>query len=157
MGTYPFGSDPALNGLWAEMQAAGVDLQFSLDIRRELWGKLIINNGVNALCALLQKDCETVFSDKSTAALVEQMMRETIAAARAEDVHLTESDLAHYLSIISSLGPVKPSMLNDREHGQPLELDAIPGAVISRAKQLGIAVPVTETVDSLLRFELRNS
>lgn len=153
-GRYPNGPDDAANTLWSMMQAAGVDVRVTNDIRRELWRKLIINNGVNPICALLERDCADVFADASTSELIDQMMLETAQAARVEDVFLTDEDIAGQRAIIQGLGAVKPSMLVDREHGRALELDTIAGAVIARAASRGMRVPVTETIDRLLRFSL---
>ncbi|MAI91249.1 2-dehydropantoate 2-reductase [Ponticaulis sp.] len=154
MGAYPNGSDMEMSALGEAMQKAGLDFRVSDDIRRELWRKIVINNGVNPICALLQRDCEIVFSNPETAVLVDQMMQETVLAARAEDIHLSDDEVAELRGIIFGLGPVKPSMQVDREQGRQLELDAIAGAIIERAKRYGASAPVTETIYRLLTAEL---
>ncbi len=154
MGAYPQGGDETISAFGELLQDAGLDVRISDDIRRELWRKIVINNGVNPICALLRQDCGEVFSDAGTAGLVDQLMLETIIAARADDVQLTEQDIAELRSIIFGLGHVKPSMQVDREQGRPLELDAISGAVIARALRTGERAPVTETIYHLLKAEM---
>ncbi len=121
------------------------------DIRRELWRKLAINNSVNPISALTGWDTGRLSHTKETAAMIRRLMRETAAAARADHVQLGEEDVRGMFQLIYDLEPIKTSMLVDREHGRPLELDAICGAVLSRAAQLGEDVPATEMMDGLLR------
>ncbi len=149
-GVFPSGEDDAITEFERQLDSIGLDIRVSKDIRRELWRKLVINNGVNSICALLQQDCGQVFANAGTARIVEKLMWETIQAARADGVELTDADFDELHSIIFGLGPVKPSMQVDREHGRLLELDAISGAVLARSDQLGVSAAVTETIFHLL-------
>lgn len=121
------------------------------DIRRELWRKLVINNGVNPISALTGWDTGRLSHTEETAAMIKRLMRETVAVARADDVQLGEQDVTELFQLIYDLEPIKTSMLVDREHGRPLELDAICGTVLNRAAKLNADVPATEMMDGLLR------
>ncbi|WP_018719002.1 ketopantoate reductase family protein [Arhodomonas aquaeolei] len=136
--------------LMAALQAAGVPVQETPDIRRELWRKLIINNGVNPISAVTGWDSQRLTHDERIAPVVKRLMRETATAARADGVELDETDVAEMFGIIHDLDPIKTSMLVDREHGRPLEVDAICGPVIERARRLGGDAPATEMVAALL-------
>ncbi|MCC5859316.1 MAG: 2-dehydropantoate 2-reductase [Ectothiorhodospiraceae bacterium] len=121
------------------------------DIRRELWRKLAINNGVNPISALTGWDTGRLSHTEETAAIIRRLMREAASVARADGVILGESDVDEMFRLVYELEPIKTSMLVDREHGRPLELDAICGAVIRRGRALGEDVPATEMMDGLLR------
>ena len=60
-----------------------------------------------------------------------------------------------------NLGFVRPSTLQDREKGKPLEHDALTGAVVRFGARLGVPTPVCETLDLLARMvsgeQTRNS
>ena len=60
--------------------------------------------------------------------------------------------------VLAGYGDVKPSMLQDLEHGRPTEIDFINGHVVDRGRRLGVAVPVNaaivETVHALSRGAL---
>ncbi|SEP08629.1 ketopantoate reductase family protein [Aquisalimonas asiatica] len=131
--------------------AGGTPVIETDDIRRELWRKLVINNGLNPVSALTGWDAERLSRNPDTAALIRRLMRETAAAARADHVELAEADIDEMFRIVYDLGPIKTSMLVDREQGRPLELDAICGAVLARARQLGDDAPATAVMASLLR------
>ncbi|WP_440995539.1 ketopantoate reductase family protein [Arhodomonas sp. SL1] len=132
------------------LEVAGVPVQETDDIRRELWRKLVINNGVNPISAVTGWDSWHLTHDERIAPLLKRLMRETASVARADGVTLNERDVEEMFAIIHDLDPIKTSMLVDREHGRPLELDAICGAVLERARRLGEDTPATEMVSALL-------
>ena len=136
---------------------AGIPTQLSADIQYELWRKLLINNGVNPLSALTGLDTKRLTSDPVFAKTVYRMMEEVAAVAKADQVRLGQQDIDEMFELISNFDAIKTSMLVDKEKGRPLELDGISGAVIRRAKQLGIEVPVTELIHALLESEAEQS
>jgi len=136
------------------LERAGLLPKVSVDIRRDMWRKLLLNTGVNPLSALLGWDTRRLIEDAQVAVLVRALMDETVAAGRADGVALQESDVVDMFDLIAGFPPVKTSMLVDLERGRPLELDAIAGAVIRRAERYGIAVPHTRTVATLLEARL---
>ena len=62
------------------------------NIRLELWNKLIINNGVNAICALVQEESGPLIRDEKMGKLIYGLMRETAIASNAVGVNLTQED-----------------------------------------------------------------
>jgi 2-dehydropantoate 2-reductase len=77
------------------------------------------------------------------------LAREATQAALAEGVELdAEANLRRLSGLPASM---KSSMLKDAEAGQPLEVDAIGGAVLRAAERAGIDVPVTSRLVADLR------
>lgn len=136
--------------LAAAFDAAGLPTTVSDDISRELWKKLVINNGMNPLSALVRRDTRTIAHDRLLAPLVHALMQETARAAAADGVHLGDADVAEMFELIRTFDAIKTSMLVDLEHGRPLEVEAIAGAVLRRAAVLKIPVPHTRMVHALL-------
>ena len=126
------------------------------DIRRELWRKLVINNGVNPLSALTQLKTGALTQHEEFAPLVREMMRETALVARADDEELTDKDVEEMFELIRTFDSIKASMLIDREKGRPLELEAISGVILQRAETLGVKVPYTQMVYALLKQAIAN-
>ncbi|QLQ30808.1 MAG: 2-dehydropantoate 2-reductase [Candidatus Thiothrix singaporensis] len=145
---------PALVGAFNQ---AGIPTQQVSNIRRELWRKLLINNGVNPLSALTGLDTGTLSNHPQFGSIVHQLMLEAAQVARADDEPLTPKDADEMYELIRTFDPIKTSMLVDLEKGRQLEVDAISGAVIRRAQQLGIAVPHTTTVHALLTHQLEGT
>ncbi len=131
---------------------AGIPSQITPDIQRELWRKLIINNGVNPLSALAQLDTRSLTQNPVLRSTVYKMMQETAAAAASDGLELDVTDIDEMFELICNFDAIKTSMLVDREKGRPLELDGISGTVLHRSKSLGIEAPTTALVSELLRL-----
>jgi 2-dehydropantoate 2-reductase len=133
-------------------QTAGIPATASPDIRRELWRKLLINNGVNPLSALTGLDTGRLTADPVLGRTVHALMEEAAAAARLEGVPLDRKDVDEMYHLIHTFDPIKTSMLVDREQGRPLELDGICGAVTRRLEAAGEEAPWTRLIRALLEL-----
>ena len=133
---------------------SGIPTQTTYDIKQELWKKLIINNGVNALCALLEVKTGVLFDTAKLANIVYGLMQETARAARSVNVKILDDDVNAMFDLISQFESIKPSMLIDVEYGRMIELDEICGVVIRALHQVGEDAPYTKTISTLLEFKL---
>lgn len=133
---------------------AGIPTQTTYDIKQELWKKLIINNGVNALCALLRIKTGTLFDKSSLCDVVYGLMQETAHAARSLHVKISQEDVDAMFDLIKHFDSIKPSMLVDLEQGRALEIEEICGVVIRALHQIGVDAPYTQTIKALLEFKI---
>ncbi|WP_252737753.1 ketopantoate reductase family protein [Marinobacter salexigens] len=160
MGEWPVVPDeqdarrPLLEILQTAFEKAGIPSMVSDNIRSELWRKLVINNGVNPISALTGLDTQSLTRHPRFSQIVQGMMAEAAAAAKADGVELGKADVDEMFALISSFNAIKTSMLVDKEKGRPLELDGIAGAVLRRSNELGIDAPYTTTVNALLEHGL---
>lgn len=133
---------------------AGIPTQITSDIRKELWKKLIINNGVNALCALLEVKTGVLMHHPKLSQLVLGLMQETARAARVLHVNISSEDVDAMFKLILGFESIKPSMLVDLEHHRALELEEICGVVIRTLEKESLDAPYTRTITSLLEYKL---
>lgn len=126
------------------------------DINKELWKKLIINNGVNAICALLEIKTGVLMNDEKLSSLVYGLMKETQCAAKACDVNISDDELNEMYELIKNFDSIKPSMLVDREYKRALEIDEICTVVINYNKKQNIDSAYTKTISYLLDFIYKN-
>lgn len=133
---------------------AGIPTQTTHDIKQELWKKLIINNGVNALCALLRVKTGVLFDKSSLCDVVYGLMQETAHAARSLHVKILQEDVDAMFELIKQFDSIKPSMLVDLEQNRALEIEEICGVVIRALHQIGVDAPYTKTIKALLEFKL---
>lgn len=122
------------------------------NIKLELWKKLVINNGVNALCALVKEETGVVMHNEKLARLVYGLMSETVLAAKNQGIILTKADVDEMYELITKFDSIKPSMLVDVENNRPIELDEICNVVVRNCEALGFDAPYTRTISSLLEF-----
>lgn len=122
------------------------------DIRLELWNKLIINNGVNAICALVQEESGPLIRNEKTAKLIYGLMSEAAHASNAVGVNLSQEDAKKMFELMTSFQSVKPSMWVDTENNRDLELEDICGVVIKNCEKLGVDAPYTRAISTILEF-----
>jgi len=122
------------------------------DIKLELWNKLIINNGVNAICALVEEESGPLLKNEKTSKLIYGLMSEAVLASNAVGVNLTQDDANKMFELMKTFQSVKPSMWVDTQNNRDLELDEICGVVIKNCQKQGIDAPYTRTISTLLEF-----
>jgi 2-dehydropantoate 2-reductase len=143
-------ADPArVEGLAARLAEVGLDVTVRDSEAFALWTKLSLLAPIALLTTWAGApigETRTRHPDELVA-----LVRETTQAALAEGVAL-ELDAEAILRRLNALpATMKSSMLKDAEAGQPLEVDAIGGAVLRAAERAGIDVPVTSRLVADLR------
>lgn len=112
------------------------------DIKYRMWGKFMLNVGVNQTCMVYGADYQTVLSKGEANRTLIAAMREVIAVANAEGIALSEKDLNQYIDIIATLKPTgTPSMGQDRIHKRASEVEMFSGTVIRLARKHKLHVP----------------
>jgi 2-dehydropantoate 2-reductase len=122
------------------------------DIKLELWNKLIINNGVNAICALIKEESGPLLLNEKTSKLIYGLMSEAALASNAVGINLTQEDANKMFELMKTFQSVKPSMWVDTQNNRDLELDEICGVVIKNCEKLGMDAPYTRTISTILEY-----
>ena len=128
------------------LERAGVGCVVEKDIRRRMWGKFMLNVGINQTCMVFGAGYGKALEKGSAEAMAcIGAMREVILLARCEGVELTEKDLEGYVALIGTLDPeATPSMGQDRLNRRPSEVELFAGTVRRLAARHGLAVPAND-------------
>ena len=117
------------------------------DMPKRLWGKLMLNVGVNQAVAVYGANYGVIQTEGEARTTMIAAMREVIPLAAKEGVTLTEEDLNYWLEVLSKLSPEgKPSMRQDIEAKRPTEVELFAGTVIELGKKYGIPTPVNQSL-----------
>ncbi|MCE5342036.1 MAG: ketopantoate reductase family protein [Eubacteriales bacterium] len=110
---------------------------------KRMWGKFMLNVGVNQTVAVLGPNYGTLQQEGPQRDTMIAAMREVIDLSRLEGVNLTQADLDYWLGILATLNPEgKPSMRQDVEAGRPSEVGLFAGTVLALARKHGLDTPV---------------
>ena len=128
------------------LERAGIAFVEEKDIRRRMWGKFMLNVGINQTCMVFGVGYGAALAPGSMEAMAcIGAMREVMLLARHEGVELTEKDLQGYLDLIKTLDQqATPSMGQDRINRRPSEVELFAGTVCRLAAKHGLAVPANE-------------
>lgn len=130
---------------------AGLPASVSNDVEALVWGKLVVNAGINALSALLRVPNGTLAETPAACELLTVAVREAAAVAVARGVTLPYPDpVAHVLAVARATAANRSSTLQDVLRGAPTEIAAINGAVAREGARLGVPTPTNALLASLI-------
>lgn len=135
--------------LASRMSAGGLDAVVADDIEPFVWAKGIVNAAVNPVAALTDNSVgETL--DSPARSVVESLLDEGMAVARAEGIDLGMGARDRLWSMIESARPHTPSMVEDIREGRPSEVGQLNRQVIAHAERVGVETPSHRVVTALI-------
>ena len=136
---------------------AGLDTDFTPDIRTHVWEKVILNSALAPVSALTGMTMKEVTTFEDTIEMMKELLYEGIAVAEADGCTFDEGFFDHCVWYLSQAGHHKPSMLIDVENRSPTEIDFLNGGIVRHGIDKGISVPVNQSITQLIRaLDLQN-
>jgi len=157
-GNLQLGDHPRLAGAVSLFERAEFAVSVAADRDAILWGKLVINAAINPLAALLRLPNGELARRPSARGLMQALAREGAQVAERAAIPLPYADASvRALKVAEATAHNRSSMLQDVERGRRTEIDAINGAIVTRAKDLGLTVPLNAAAWQLVRALQENS
>jgi 2-dehydropantoate 2-reductase len=139
---------PALEAFAHTLQAADVPSRVLDSEAQVMWSKLVRLNALACATAAFDLPLGRIRDDPEKRAVLEGLVRETAAVARAEGAPIDPAEvMAELDEAHATLGS---SMQRDIAAGREPELDAIPGAVLRAGARHGIDCPTIERAVGLI-------
>jgi 2-dehydropantoate 2-reductase len=133
--------------------SAQVPVQISQNVMVELWSKLMINCAFNAISGLAQIQYEKLAALESVRITQAAVVKEVIAVALADGIHLSEPVALQAVAQISvTMGSQKSSTAQDMARSKPSEIDHLNGFIVRRGQALGVATPVNQALFALVKL-----
>ena len=136
---------------------AGIPCRVSDNIEGELWLKLLRNCALNAISALGHVRYGQIVQNDDARKLMEQIVDEVLAVARAAGVVLPgvddrKSGMAAAIELAMQMAGAFSSTAQDLNRGRLTEIDALNGYISRRGAELEIPVPVNHTLFTLVKL-----
>ena len=139
----------------ALIESSGLKAEAFEDLRPAQWSKLIFNATVNTVAALTGLPHDAHFAALAAPSdlghLVKGLMDEGKSVAAASGVELGEDPWEMNVLATQRGSAHYPSMLEDVEAHRRTEIDMITGALVRQARRVGVAVPLHETMERLIK------
>ena len=142
---------PIVNQVAGDFSAAKIETGGVDDIKPVIWSKLFANVGINGITALTNIRNGELLDLEETRSLVEAVVAEAITVARALQVSVADDALENVFAIAEATASNRSSMGQDVDAHRPTEIDAINGYIVRRAEELGIDVPVNQSLTRLIK------
>jgi 2-dehydropantoate 2-reductase len=143
---------PRLETVIAALGRGGLEGVASTDIRREIWGKLLLNASGNTLSALTRLSPEEMGPNPGLQPLMRNLMAETMAVAAALGCDLRQEINVDELSQRKDRkSGVRLSMLQDVLLKRPIEVEALIGQTQAFGRAQNVPTPTIDVILPLLR------
>lgn len=127
--------------------------EVDMDMYKRLWGKFMLNVGVNQTVAVYESDYGEIQVEGEARDTMIAAMREVIALSKKEGINLTEEDLDYWLKVLDKLSPNgKPSMRQDLEAKRYSEVDLFAGTVLEFGKKHDLPTPVNKKLYDRIKY-----
>lgn len=124
-------------------EKTGIPYEVVTDMQHRLWGKLMLNVGVNQAVAVYETNYGGVQQEGEARQTMIDAMKEVIPIAIREGISLSERDVEYWLEVLSTLNPEgQPSMRQDMEAKRYSEVELFSGTVLTLGEKHGISTPV---------------
>jgi 2-dehydropantoate 2-reductase len=147
------GGSARVDRLFAQLaRASGMEARVEPDIERALWEKFVFLAAYAGVGAALQAPIGVVRAEPAARARLIGAIEEAARVGRARGIAVA-GDIAEQVMVIADgLPPASvASMQRDMTAGRPSELDALVGAVPRLGREAGVATPLFDELDAVLR------
>jgi 2-dehydropantoate 2-reductase len=138
--------------LLATCGRAGIDAAIPDDTLAAIWRKFVFLSAMSAANCLTRKPIGPVLEDPVTRALLETLLAEGAAVARAKGVALADDLVARVMEFLDGWPPdASASMLKDLDAGNRLEVEWLSGAMAEQGAELGVPAPAHRVAYAALK------
>ena len=144
-------SCPGARKIASALRDAGFASRIAEDIHSLIWGKLVVNAGINALTALTGLKNGRLPQVQALRLTMEMVVEEAVAVAKAKQVPLPYPDpMSRVTEVCRATADNVASMLQDVLNERMTEIAFINGAIVREGKALGIPTPANFVLTGLV-------
>lgn len=141
-----------LDKLVEALNMSGFSARCADNVDDLIWGKLIINTGINALTAITGLMNGQLPRFEGTLDIMKDAVEEAVAVSKAKGINLPYVDpLTKVLEVCSQTSCNIASMLQDVLNKKTTEIDYINGAICREGEITGVPTPVNLTLTRLIK------
>jgi len=144
-------SRDAAVGICNALTECGLDTRHTDQIADMVWRKAVLNSCMNPICAVTGKTMAEAISDPIIFNLVDSLIKEGVAVARANEFSLGSNFYPYGINYLKNAGHHKPSMLQDIEAKRRTEVDYINGKIVEYGAQAGMPTPFNTMIRGLVK------
>ncbi|HEX9463280.1 MAG TPA: ketopantoate reductase family protein [Alphaproteobacteria bacterium] len=146
------GISPRVTAFVEAAKRAKINAVASDDIHRAIWDKFVFLASFSGVATLTRLPKGKIFADPDLRRLYADALAEAVAVGRAGGINLPLDQAEKTFQFSEGLNDsMKPSLLHDLEHGNPLEVEFLSGAVARLGAEQGVPTPVHRTIYAALK------
>lgn len=137
---------------------AGMDMEITMCIDREIWAKTIINSAINPLTAIVRASNGILMENEDMNNMARDLISEGVRVANAHDVDLTDQEMfRRTFDVVERTSSNVSSMFQDIKLKRRTEVDSINGAIARKGEKVEMPTPLNISMVRLIKgLEERN-
>jgi len=136
----------------AVFSRAGFPTHVSSEIWNDVWGKLLVNVGINALTAITRLRNGVLLEHSEGRQILRRAVEEAALVAQRKGIRLPYTDPVGKVEDVCRASKLNfSSMLQDVLNRRETEVDFINGAVVREGEKLGVETPVNWMLTTLVK------
>ncbi len=134
------------------LSKAGIATIADDNVASLIWGKLIVNVGINALTGITGLKNGELADHEETRQVLALAVEEAVRVADAAGVKLPYGNpVEKVLAVAVATAQNRSSMLQDLSGGRMTEIEAINGALVREGERFGVETPVNRVLTLLIK------
>lgn len=142
----------AVKKLASTLTAASIETRAVDSVDDLVWGKLMVNVGINAFTAVLGVKNGELAAKEPGRELVRLAVSEAAKVARAKGIEFAHDPVEHCLRVAEATAENVSSMLQDVRAKRRTEIDVINGAIVREGERLGVETPVNKLLVNMVKL-----
>ncbi len=144
--------DGFMEQLAAIMRKGGLDAELSSDPQSLVWGKVLVNAGINALTAILWvRNGELLEIEPARALMKDLVLEGKEVIMRKGLTFLDEDPVVRVEDVCRRTAGNYSSMYMDIKNGRRTEIDFINGAIVREGASLGVMCPYNDAMVKIVK------
>jgi 2-dehydropantoate 2-reductase len=145
-------SNDVIPHIVSAFNSAGFKTYSAANVEGLIWGKLVINVGINALTAITRLKNGRLGELEGTKRIMEAAVKEAAAVAQANNIDLPYPDpFNRVLEVCAATSGNIASMLQDVLKHKLTEVEFINGAIVKIGESSGVSTPVNRVLTCLVQ------
>ena len=134
---------PRVQKIAETFKAAGLDIEASAQVLKEIWSKLALNVATLPTSSTIKLTAEKLPNTPEMQSLMRALLLEVVSVAQLQGIALDFTERWNAITgLLGKLAPnTKGSMLQDVENRRRTEIDVMCGAIVEAGQRLGFATP----------------
>jgi len=133
------------------LEKAGIAVKTADDINAVIWGKLLVNVGINPLTAIMKIRNGEILDHPELVEVMKQAVGEAASVAASLGITIPYPEpITKVLEVCRATAGNRSSMLQDIEAGKKTEIGHINGAVVEHGRSQKVPTPVNSLLANLV-------
>jgi 2-dehydropantoate 2-reductase len=152
IGAYCNSDTSVIQQICEDLKTAGVPAEFSADLLRSRWQKLVWNVPFNGMTVVLNTTTDKLISSPAIRSLSYDIMYEVINGARSCGIDIEDSYADKIVAMTEKMTPYATSMKLDYDCRRPMEIEYIYSRPIETARKAGYEMKSVMMLERQLKF-----